>query len=44
MFRFVLKLIIGQRIANSMKFSEEFFENKRIERVESAIYELLYIN
>ena len=42
MFRFLLILIIGQSMANSMKFSENV-ENGRIARVESAIYELLNI-
>ena len=42
MFRFLLILIIGQSMANSMKFSE-YVDNERIERVESAIYELLNI-
>ena len=42
MFRFLLILIIGQSMANSMKFSE-YVDNGRIERVESAIYELLNI-
>ena len=30
-------------MANPMKFSEEFVDNKRIERVESFTYELLNI-
>ena len=42
MFRFLLILIIGQSMANSMKFSE-YVDNGRIERVESVIYELLNI-
>ena len=42
MFRFLLILIIGQSMANSMKFSE-YVDNGRIERVESTIYELLNI-
>ena len=41
MLRFLLILIIGQSIANPMKFFEEFVDNERIvERVELAIYEL----
>ena len=42
MLRFLLILIIGQSMANSMKFSE-YDDNERIERVESAIYDLLNI-
>ena len=42
MFRFLLILLIGQSMANSMKFSE-YVDNGRIERVESVIYELLNI-
>ena len=42
MFRFLLILIIGQSMANAMKFSE-YVDNGRIERVESVIYELLNI-
>ena len=42
MFRFLLILLIGQSMANSVKFSE-YVDNGRIERVESAIYELLNI-
>ena len=42
MFSFLLILIIGQSMANSMKFSE-YVDNGRIERVESVIYELLNI-
>ena len=30
-------------MANPMKFTEEFVDNERIERVEAAIYELLNI-
>ena len=40
MIRFILILIIGQSIANPMKF----VDNERVERVECAIYELLNIN
>ena len=39
MLRFSLILIIGQSMAYPMKFSEEFVDNERIERVESAIHE-----
>ena len=42
MFRFLLILLIGQSMANSVKFSE-YVDNGRIERVESSIYELLNI-
>ena len=42
MFRFLLILIIGQSMANPMKFSE-YVDNERIERVYSAIYDLLNI-
>ena len=42
MFRFLLILIIGQSMANSMKFSE-YVDNERIGRLESSIYELLNI-
>ena len=43
MLSFILLLIIGQSMANPIKLPEEFVDNERIERVESAIYELLNI-
>ena len=42
MFGFLLILIIGQSLAKPI-YNEEFIDNGRIERVESAIYELLNI-
>ena len=42
MLRLIPLLIIRQSMANP-KFSEEFVDNERIERVESVIYELLNI-